>query len=98
MSTNSVVIKTGIFTEWFQPHLIPCVPHPWLSAGQAYEPRWFMYIPSKLDFSDLADILALYVHAHTAHAMDTLLTRPTASEARQTSPNLPLTRLPRQSP
>ena len=25
MSTNSVVIKTGIFTEWFQPHLIPCV-------------------------------------------------------------------------
>jgi hypothetical protein len=23
MSTNSVVIKTGIFTEWFQPHLIP---------------------------------------------------------------------------
>lgn len=26
MSTNSVVIKTGIFTEWFQPHLIPLVP------------------------------------------------------------------------
>jgi hypothetical protein len=25
MSTNSVVIKTGIFTEWFQPHLIPQV-------------------------------------------------------------------------
>lgn len=23
MSTNSVVIKSGIFTEWFQPHLIP---------------------------------------------------------------------------
>lgn len=43
MSSNSVVIKTGIFTEWFQPHLIP----------------WFMYIPSKLDFSDLMDILAL---------------------------------------
>ncbi|KAL1408186.1 hypothetical protein Q8F55_004991 [Vanrija albida] len=44
MSTNSVVIKTGIFSEWFQPHLIP----------------WFMYIPSKLDFSDLADILAFF--------------------------------------
>ncbi|TXT13364.1 hypothetical protein VHUM_00731 [Vanrija humicola] len=44
MSTNSVVIKSGIFTEWFQPHLIP----------------WFMYIPSKLDFSDLADILAFF--------------------------------------
>ncbi|KAK4685681.1 hypothetical protein P7C73_g4466, partial [Tremellales sp. Uapishka_1] len=44
MSTNSVVIKTGIFTEWFQPHLIP----------------WFMYIPAKLDFSDLADILAFF--------------------------------------
>lgn len=26
MSTNSVVIKAGIFTEWFQPHLIPSVP------------------------------------------------------------------------
>lgn len=25
MSTNSVVIKAGIFTEWFQPHLIPSV-------------------------------------------------------------------------
>lgn len=23
MSTNSVVLKAGIFTEWFQPHLIP---------------------------------------------------------------------------
>lgn len=44
MSTNSVVIKTGIFTEWFQPHLIP----------------WFMYVPSKLDFSDLADIMAFF--------------------------------------
>ncbi|EIW73449.1 hypothetical protein TREMEDRAFT_42362 [Tremella mesenterica DSM 1558] len=44
MSTNSVVIKTGIFTEWFQPHLIP----------------WFMYIPSKLDFSDLMDIMSFF--------------------------------------
>jgi hypothetical protein len=25
MSTNSLVIKVGIFTEWFQPHLIPSV-------------------------------------------------------------------------
>jgi beta-1,2-xylosyltransferase len=25
MSTNSMVIKAGIFTEWFQPHLIPYV-------------------------------------------------------------------------
>lgn len=44
MSTNSVVVKTGIFTEWFQPHLVP----------------WFMYIPAKLDFSDLADIMAFF--------------------------------------
>lgn len=44
MSSNSVVVKTGIFTEWFQPHLIP----------------WFMYIPAKLDFSDLTDIMAFF--------------------------------------
>lgn len=44
MGTNSVVIKTAVFTEWFQPHLIP----------------WFHYIPSKLDFGDLADIMAFF--------------------------------------
>ncbi|WWD18593.1 hypothetical protein CI109_103046 [Kwoniella shandongensis] len=44
MSTNSVVIKMTMFTEWFQPHLIP----------------WFMYIPAKLDFSDLTDIMAFF--------------------------------------
>ncbi|WVQ73253.1 hypothetical protein IAR50_002821 [Cryptococcus sp. DSM 104548] len=44
MSTNSAVIKMTMFTEWFQPHLIP----------------WFMYIPAKLDFSDLPDIMAFF--------------------------------------
>ncbi|KAK8858698.1 hypothetical protein IAR55_002927 [Kwoniella newhampshirensis] len=44
MSTNSVVVKMTMFTEWFQPHLIP----------------WFMYIPAKLDFSDLTDIMAFF--------------------------------------
>nr|KIR49754.1 hypothetical protein I312_00844 [Cryptococcus bacillisporus CA1280] len=44
MSTNSLVIKMTMFTEWFQPHLIP----------------WFMYIPAKLDFSDLPDIMAFF--------------------------------------
>lgn len=44
MGTNSVVIKTAVFTEWFQPHLIP----------------WFHYIPSKLDFGDLADIMVFF--------------------------------------
>ncbi|ORX37296.1 glycosyl transferase family 90-domain-containing protein [Kockovaella imperatae] len=44
MRTNSLVIKTSLFTEWFQPHLIP----------------WFMYVPAKLDFSDLPDILAFF--------------------------------------
>ncbi|WVQ65645.1 uncharacterized protein L199_003823 [Kwoniella botswanensis] len=44
MSTNSMVIKMTMFTEWFQPHLIP----------------WFMYVPAKLDFSDLTDIMAFF--------------------------------------
>ena len=55
MSTNSLVIKIGIFTEWFQPHLIPYV----CSRGARLMSRWFMYIPAKLDFSDLSDIMAL---------------------------------------
>lgn len=44
MRTNSVVIKSTLFAEWFQTHLIP----------------WFMYIPAKLDYSDLPDILAFF--------------------------------------
>ncbi|WVR06467.1 hypothetical protein IAU60_003498 [Kwoniella sp. DSM 27419] len=44
MGTNSMVIKMTMFTEWFQPHLIP----------------WFMYVPAKLDFSDLTDIMAFF--------------------------------------
>jgi hypothetical protein len=60
MSTNSLVIKASLFTEWFQPHLIPSV----LSPGERDAPlttRWFMYVPAKLDFSDITDIMALYV-------------------------------------
>ncbi|BEI86445.1 hypothetical protein CcaverHIS002_0607320 [Cutaneotrichosporon cavernicola] len=44
MASNAVVIKTGIFTEWFAPHLVP----------------WFHYVPSKLDFSDLDTIMAFF--------------------------------------
>jgi hypothetical protein len=44
MASNAVVIKTGIFTEWFAPHLVP----------------WFHYVPSKLDFSDLETIMAFF--------------------------------------
>lgn len=44
MSTNSVVLKAGIFTEWFQPHLIP----------------WFMYVPTRLDYSDLPTIMSFF--------------------------------------
>ncbi|KLT43057.1 hypothetical protein CC85DRAFT_284814 [Cutaneotrichosporon oleaginosum] len=44
MGSNAVVIKTGIFTEWFAPHLVP----------------WFHYVPSKLDFSDLETIMAFF--------------------------------------
>ncbi|GMK57357.1 hypothetical protein CspeluHIS016_0401910 [Cutaneotrichosporon spelunceum] len=44
MATNAVVIKTGIFTEWFTSHLVP----------------WFHYVPSKLDFSDLNTIMAFF--------------------------------------
>ncbi|WVQ83028.1 hypothetical protein IAT38_005166 [Cryptococcus sp. DSM 104549] len=56
MSTNSVVVKMTMFTEWFQPHLIP----------------WFMYIPAKLDFSDLPDIMAFFrgTPAHPELAFD----------------------------
>jgi len=64
MSTNSVVIKTTIFTEWYQPHLIPCVVSAAFSHKCVVSLRgcsWFMYIPAKLDFSDLPDIMALSV-------------------------------------
>ncbi|KAJ9127087.1 hypothetical protein QFC24_001322 [Naganishia onofrii] len=42
MTTNSVVLKTGMFTEWFQAHIVP----------------WFHYIPTRLDYSDLPMILS----------------------------------------
>lgn len=53
MASNAVVIKTGIFTEWFAPHLVP----------------WFHYVPSKLDFSDLETIMAFFTGTPAAPAL-----------------------------
>jgi hypothetical protein len=62
MSTNSLVIKTSLFTEWFQPHLIPLAVYEPEVRSRLTARSWFMYVPAKLDFSDLNDIMALFVY------------------------------------
>ena len=43
--------------------VVPATPHsvsiPLVWTFRCTELRWFMYVPAKLDFSDLTDILAL---------------------------------------
>lgn len=55
MSTNSLVIKATVFPQWFQPKLIELVP-----AGVSANARWIMYVPARMDFTDLIPILAFF--------------------------------------
>ena len=45
LSTNGVVLKSSIFPEWYQDRIIP----------------WVHYVPVKVDYSDLYDIMAFFV-------------------------------------
>ena len=44
LSTNSVVLKSTIFPEWYQDRIIP----------------WVHYVPVKVDYSDVYDIMAFF--------------------------------------
>lgn len=45
LSTNAAVLKSTIFPEWYQDRIIP----------------WVHYIPIKVDYSDLYDVMAFFV-------------------------------------
>ncbi|KAK4683682.1 hypothetical protein P7C73_g6549, partial [Tremellales sp. Uapishka_1] len=44
LSSNNVVLKSTLYPEWFQEMLIP----------------WYHYVPLKLDYSDMYDIMAFF--------------------------------------
>ncbi|GFZ43509.1 hypothetical protein JCM24511_01229 [Saitozyma sp. JCM 24511] len=48
MSTNSVVLKSTIFPEWYQDRIQP----------------WIHYVPIKADLTDLYDVLAFFREGH----------------------------------
>lgn len=45
LSTNAVVLKSTIFPEWYQERIIP----------------WVHYVPIKVDYTDLYDVLAFFI-------------------------------------
>lgn len=44
MASNSLVLKSTIFPEWYSDRLIP----------------WYHYVPIKIDYSDLYDVMAFF--------------------------------------
>ena len=44
LSTNSVVLKSTVFPEWYQDQIVP----------------WVHYVPVKVDYSDVYDIMAFF--------------------------------------
>jgi len=45
LSTNAVVLKSTVFPEWYQDRIVP----------------WVHYVPIKIDYSDLHDVMAFFV-------------------------------------
>ncbi|GAA98278.1 glycosyltransferase family 90 protein [Mixia osmundae IAM 14324] len=44
MSTNSLVLKSTVFPEWYQDRIVP----------------WYHYVPVRLDYGDIYDIMAFF--------------------------------------
>lgn len=45
LSTNAVVLKSTVFPEWYQDRIVP----------------WVHYVPIKVDYSDLHDVMAFFI-------------------------------------